>query len=426
MYLTLRDRPGARDPGESLRTGSGGRPVARVVFVLGAVSLLTDIASESVTAVLPLYLTAVVGLTPAAYGVVDGLYQGVSALVRVAAGWSADRTGAPKWVAFVGYGLSAAARVALVFAAGMGAITALLATDRIGKGLRTAPRDAMIASSSTPASLATSFGVHRAMDGAGAALGPLLAFAILWWVPDGFTTVLVCSAGFAVVGVAVLGLFVPAETGRVVHGPERTVDRPRLRDVLTPRSGRLFVVAGGLGLLTVGDGFVYLTLLDSGGFAATWFPLLYVGTNVAFLLLAVPLGRVADRWGPARMLVIGHLALAGAYVAAAAGLGVRGTLVTLLLLGAFYAATDGTLSAVAGRLVPERARATGIGAAQTVVALARMLAAAGFGLVWVLVGPAAGLLALAVALAVLVPVAMLLLRDAHPDPADADPVEVAS
>ncbi len=184
----------------------------------------------------------------------------------------------------------------------------------------------------------------------------------------------------------------------------------RWADVSTPRLRRLLVVAGGLALLTIGDGFIYLALLETSGFATYWFPMLFVGTNIAYLLLALPFGRLADRVGRAKVLVLGHLALAAAYACAAVPLaGALTTVVSLLLLGAFYAATDGVLSAVAGRLVPE-ARATSIAAAQTVVAVARMLASIGFGVLWFLVGPTPALLTLGVVLAGVVPLGVLALR----------------
>ncbi|HWI32149.1 MAG TPA: MFS transporter, partial [Microbacterium sp.] len=123
--------------------------------------MLTDISSESVAAILPLYITGVLTLSTIAYGFLDGLYQGVSALVRIASGYASDRSDQPKWIAFIGYGLSAIARVGLLFASGFAAITAVLTADRIGKGIRTAPRDSLITASSHPADLGRSFGVHR-------------------------------------------------------------------------------------------------------------------------------------------------------------------------------------------------------------------------------------------------------------------------
>lgn len=395
MYISVRDRPTA-EAAQATGTGRAARPpVGRVVVVLGVVSMLTDISSESVAAILPLYLTAVVGLTPVAYGLVDGLYQGVSALVRLGGGWLADAADRPKWVAFLGYGVSAIARVFLLVATGAAGIAAVVTVDRIGKGIRTAPRDSMISTSTPTEHLGRAFGVHRMLDTIGAALGPLIAFGLLWAVPDDYTVVMVVSLAFALAGVALLGLLGPdVRVTREHAGP--TPPPFRWRDLTDRRLRPLLAVAGGLGLLTVGDGFVYLALLDHAEVTVTWFPLFYVGTNVAYLALAVPIGRLADRVGRARTLVLGHVALVGAYLCSVLPTSTAAATVgTLLLLGTFYAATDGVIAALAGRLVPVQARSSGIAAAQTVVALARMLASAGFGLLWLLLGPATAMVSVA-------------------------------
>ncbi|GAA4710879.1 MFS transporter [Nocardioides conyzicola] len=404
MYITLSDRPAS-----SRRTPDGRRRrVAPVVVTLGFVSLVTDISSESVAAILPLYLTASLGLSTMSYGFIDALYQGVSALVRIGGGWAADRGGHPKWVALVGYGLSAVARFFLLFSTGLAAISVVISTDRIGKGLRTAPRDAMISAATPDESLGFAFGVHRALDTAGAAIGPVIAFVVLWWIPDGYLTVMVISLGFAVLGVALLGLLVPDRPSAEPR-PER---RPLAwRDVATPGLVRLLLVAGALGLLTVGDGFIYLALLDRGGFAAHWFPLLYVGTNIAYLSLAIPIGRLADRVGRATVLIWGHGALLASYAAVAFSWSIAAsTVIALLLLGTFYAATDGVIAALAGRLVPPPVRASGIASAQTVVALARMASSAGFGVLWFAFGPQAALVVVGTVLLVALPVARSAVR----------------
>ncbi|QSR32539.1 MFS transporter [Nocardioides sp. S5] len=399
MYISLRDRP-VHDELTSPRSTRS--PVGRVVIVLGLVSLLTDVSSESVSAILPLYLTMVVGLTPVAYGLIDGLYQGVSALVRLGGGWLSDATDRPKWVAFLGYGLSAVARVFLLFASGAAGIAAVVTTDRIGKGIRTAPRDAMISSSTPTEHLGRAFGVHRMLDTIGAALGPLIAFVLLWLVPGGYSVVLVVSLAFALAGVALLGLLGPDIRTRREEA-EKTGPTPppfRWRDLTDRRLRPLLAVCGLLGLLTVGDGFIYLALLDHGDVNVYWFPLFYVGTNLAYLLLAVPVGRLADRVGRARILVMGHLALVGAYLCSVLPTSMAAATVgTLLLLGTFYAATDGVVAALAGRLVPVQARTSGIAAAQTVVALTRMFASAGFGMLWYLLGPGAAMMTVAALLA---------------------------
>lgn len=406
MYISLRNSPEDAAAPTVNRTAR----VSSVVITLGIVSMLTDISSESVSAILPLYITGVIGLSTVAYGFLDGLYQGVSAVVRIAAGWAADTGGHPKWVAFLGYGLSAIARVGLLFASGFAALSAVITADRIGKGIRTAPRDALISGASAPENLGRSFGVHRMLDTVGAALGPLLAFVILLVIPNGYSTVFVVSLAFAVLGVALLGLLVPdsRRAQSAVGSPRPRFRWGMLRD---QRLRRLLIAAGLFGLLTIGDGFIYLLLQSRSGFAAEWFPLLYVGTNVAFLALAVPFGRLADRLGRARIFVVGHLLLLGAYVVAAlptAGPAV--TIACLLLLGAFYAATDGILAALAAQFTPPEATATGIAAAQTVVAVARLIAATGFGLLWFTLGREPAAVTAAIALAVVLPIGALLLR----------------
>ncbi|MFI7607405.1 MFS transporter [Micromonospora sp. NPDC049366] len=406
MYISVRDRPagGRREP-----TGTRAPRVAGTVLLLGVVSLLTDVSSEMVSSVLPLYLTAVVGLSPIAYGFVDGIYQGVSALVRIAGGYAGDRGGRPKLIAVAGYGISALSRIALLPAAGYAAITAVITADRLGKGLRTAPRDALIAEASPPAMLGRAFGVHRALDTLGAAIGPLLAFALLAGLPGGYDSIFVVSFAFATVGVAVLVLFVP--NLRTAAGTARVGLRRALREVAGRRLRRPLLAAGLLGLLTVGDGFLYLTLQDRDDFAARWFPLLYVGTNLAYLTLAVPLGRLADRVGRARVLVAGHLVLPVCYLLAALPQGgLALTVVVLLLLGVFYAASDGVLPALVSRLVPAETRGSGIAAAQTVVALARFASSVLFGLLWTLSGPRPALLLFGALLLGMVPLAAWMLR----------------
>jgi MFS family permease len=405
MYVSVRDRPGrSADP---TATRPAGR-VAATVVLLGVTSLLTDVSSEMVNAVLPLYLTATVGMGLLAYGFIDGLYQGVSGLVRIAGGYLGDLREQPKWVAALGYGLSALTRLAMLPAHGFAAISGVVTADRLGKGLRTAPRDALIADATEPSMLGRAFGVHRTLDTVGAAVGPVVAFALLWAVPGGYSSIWVVSFAFAVVGVAVIVLFVPNR--RTTAPTQRVPGRQLLKAMAGKGMRRPLVAAGLLGLLTVGDGFLYLALERRDSFAAQWFPLLYVGTNVAYLALAVPLGRLADRIGRARVLIGGHVVLVTVYLTAALpSLGTAWTVVTLALLGAFYAATDGVLPALISPLVPAAARGTGIAAAQTVQVLARFGSSVAFGGLWVTMGPRTGLLLVAGLLLAALPLAAWLL-----------------
>jgi MFS family permease len=402
MYLSLRDRPASWARATTTR-------VAPTVILLGVVSLLTDISSEMVAAVLPVYLTAQLGLSLLAYGFLDGLYQGVSALVRIAGGYAGDRLGRPKWVAAAGYGVSAVSRLAMLVAGSFAAITAVVTADRLGKGLRTAPRDALIADASDPAILGRSFGVHRMLDTIGAAAGPILAFALLAAVPGSYDSVFVVSFAIAVVGVAVLVLLVPNR--RTSRGTSPLDLRGLVRTIAAPGLRRPLALAGLLGVLTIGDGFLYLSLQQRDHFAAQLFPLLYVGTNLAYLALAIPMGRLADRIGRGRVFVGGHVALLAVYLVALAPVGGVGpTLMALALLGLFYAATDGVLAALVSQVVPAAARGSGIAAAQTVVVAARFASSLMFGALWTFLGRAPALGVVAVSLAVALPAAVWLSR----------------
>ncbi|MET0480676.1 MAG: MFS transporter [Mycetocola sp.] len=412
MYISLSDRKPVDKNKATRPTRTATTRVSSVVIALGIVSMFTDISTESVSAILPLYITGVIGLSTVAYGVIDGLYQGISAVVRIAGGYAADRADQPKWVAFFGYGVSALARVGLLFASGFAALSAVIAVDRLGKGVRTAPRDALITASSEPDNLARSFGVHRMLDTIGAAIGPLLAFAILFFIPDGYSTIFVVSLAFAILGVLLLGIVVPNKRPRAERATAQSTPRARFRwrDLNDRRLRRLLLAAGLLGLVTVGDGFIYLVLQSKSGFAAEYFPLLYVGTNVAFLALAIPLGRLADRFGRARIFILGHIALLAAYVCAALpAAGWQLTVACLVLLGTFYAATDGILAALASQATSIDTLASGIAAAQTSVAAARLLASVGFGLLWYSIGRDNAMAVVAVALAVLIPVSAVIL-----------------
>jgi MFS family permease len=404
MYVTVRDRP-RQTPG----TGRRAR-VAAPVLLLGVTSMFTDISSEMVAAILPLFVTVGLGLSPLAFGVVDGLYQGVSAVTRLAGGYVADRSRRPKAVATTGYVLSAASKLALLPADSLLLVSSAIAVDRTGKGIRTAPRDALIAGVSPAGSLGHAFGVHRALDTAGAMIGPLLAFALLASLPGNFEAVFVVSFCFAVLGVAVIALLVREQPLRAAEDK-----RPRRRDVARllkePGIRSVVLAAGLLSLVTVSDGFLYLALQDREELPAAVFPLLFVGTAVIYMSLAIPLGRLADRIGRVQVLVAGQVILAAAYLLALAPLpGMVSVTATVSLLGAYYAATDGVLAAIVSGLAPTRLRASGLAAVQTVVAVGRLVSALAFGAVWTMMGVAPALAAFAAALLVAIPIAAHLLR----------------
>ncbi|WP_214327817.1 MFS transporter [Nonomuraea sediminis] len=386
----------------SIRESRLVRSVPANVLALGAVSLVTDVSSEMITAVLPLYLVGTLGLSLLQFGVLDGLYFGVTALVRLAGGHAADRFRRRKLVAGLGYGLSAVCKLGLLATTSVPLLGAVIAADRTGKGLRTAPRDALITLSAPADRLGGAFGVHRAMDTVGAFLGPLAAFGVLSVTAGAYDAVFVTSFCVAVLGVLLLVLYVRDHRGPVTAGVS-------LRAALLREAAfrRICLVAVTLGLVTVSDSFVYLLLQKRLALAPELFPLLPLGTAGAYLLLAVPFGKLADRYGRAAVFTGGHVALLAAYLLLMG----PGWLVPVLALhGVFYAATDGVLMALAGPLLPEGVRASGLALLQTGQATARMVSSILFGALWTALEAGPGLAVMAAGLALSIVVAWRVLR----------------
>ncbi len=387
--------------------------VSRNVVLLGLTSLLTDVSAEMVATVLPIYAVFALGASPLQYGVLDGLYQGAAGIVRIVSGVVADRRSRYKELAALGYGISAVCKGALLAIGGtVGGLSAIVLADRLGKGVRTAPRDALISLSSTREGLATSFGVHRAMDTAGAMLGPIVAFGILLAAPGAFDAVFGVSICFAILGLAVLILFVRNRTGREpVAARQRASLRRAASLVVLPRFRLLLLVAAGLSVVTVSDAFIYLGLQRRLDFDTTLFPLLFAGSACAFMLLAIPIGWLADRLGRMRVFVAGYVLLLLVYTALLVpSVGVAGLALYLLLLGGYYACTDGVLMATASTLVPEELRASGLAVLVTATSLAKLLAALLFGLLWTVAGLATATLVFAAALALVTATAALAFR----------------
>lgn len=389
-----------------------GSRVSRTVVLLGLTSMFTDISSEMVATILPLYLVFSLGLSPVAFGVVDGLQQGAAAFVRIAGGFAGDRTRRYKEVAALGYGLSALSRLGMLVANTVSSLSAVVIVERTGKGIRTAPRDALISLSTEPSRLGLAFGVHRALDTAGAMIGPLLAYLLLAVTTQDFDSVFVVSFCFAILGLAVLLFFV--ENQRPAPGEAAPVEQATLRGaaglVRIPRFRMLLIVAGGLGLATLSDGFLYLGLQRKLDFDPTLMPLLFVGTALAYMFLAVPMGKLADRLGRGWVFAGGYglllLAYASLLLPATGG---AELVVYLVLFGAYYAATDGVLMALAGALLPRSLVGSGLGLLVTVTSFARLGASVIFGGLWSLAGFDVAVSIFAAALVLTLPLATMLL-----------------
>jgi len=391
VYTGLGTRP-EKAIGKSSRRGA----FNGTVIALGMTSFFSDISSEMVAAVIPIFLTVQLGFSPAAFGLFQAAYELANALLRMVGGLVADRTRRPKETAAFGYGLSTLTRVGLLGSAvaSLPAVPFLLA-DRLGKGLRTGPRDAMISLATPEPAWGTAFGFHRTLDATGALFGPLLAFGILWALPGSYDAVFLFSVGFGLVGFAVIMTW--------VRNPAMVTPETTSPMVVSLRSHwqnrgfrRILLLGASFGLFSIGDSFAYLVILEASkssdaiglsDIGTRWFPLLFAGTAIGFLLTATPLGRLADKIGRARVWVVGQLFLAGVYgLLILEPTSVVAVIAVLGLLGLHYGATDGVLPALAAGVIPKHQRSGGLALLTTVVALARMTSALVFGLIWHRIG----------------------------------------
>jgi MFS family permease len=376
--------------------------VGRGVFLLGLTSLFTDISSEMVTTTLPLYLLVTLRLAPLQFGLIDGINQGASVLVRIASGLIADRWQRLKEVATAGYVFSAICRLGLLLVGNNWlALSGVVLFDRIGKGIRTSPRDALIAASAKSENLGTAFGVHRAMDTAGAMLGPLIAAALLAFAPGAYDAVFIVSLCFAIVGVAVIALLFEKPITTVSADSPSVSSRVVSQLLSRPDFRMLVLVSSGLALATISENFIYLTLQRQFNLSLSLFPLLYVGTALLYMVLAIPIGRLADKIGKWRVFVIGYGLLGIVYaillipnLSTVFGWSVLG------FLGIYYAATDGVLIALASTILPEEWLTTGLAVMTTGTGLARLLASLVYGALWSAIGPGQALITFLIGLCV--------------------------
>ena len=356
------------------------------VWKLGFTSLFTDVSAEMVSSILPLYFVIYLKFSPLQFGVLDGIYQGAAvASLSLVAGIAADRWRRQKEVAVGGYAFSAISKLGLLALGGSWTIiAAVLALDRVGKSIRTAPRDAMISLSTNPRTMATAFAVHRALDTGGSVFGPLLAFLLLRLVPGGFGFVLMVSFCIAMVGVGLITLLVDRPQAAA---PDANHAAPSIRLALGLWNEPVFrtiMLAGGiLALMTASDAFIYLVVQRNTGCSSTAFPLFALVTAAAYLLLAVPAGKLADAWGRRKVFLSGYILVGLVYmILLMPGLGRGAQFASLGILGAYYAATNGVLAAVASSALAPDLRTSGLAYLNTILGICKFLSSVLFGLLW--------------------------------------------
>ena len=383
-------RQGAPDP--SAR-------VPRNIKALGAVSLLTDASSEMVYPVLPLFLANVLGAPVTAIGLIESIAEATASFLKVFSGWLSDRVGRRRPLIALGYTISNAVKPLLALTASWPAVLLLRFSDRFGKGLRTAPRDALIADSGTAARRGRDFGFHRALDTLGAAIGPLTAWAILTLVPDGYRTVFWVSAipgtlAIVVVFAAVREVRAPRATavagrGNSCSGDGQAHPKPptiRLRHLGRPFA--LFTAASAVFALGNSSDALLILRAQDVGTAPSLIPLMYFVFNVVGAALAAPLGSFSDRVGRKAVLAAGFGGYAFVYAGFALAHAQSAIWLLFALYGVPYAMTEGLARAYVCDLVPAEVRATAVGGYTFVLGLAALPASAVAGLLWDSVGHA--------------------------------------
>jgi MFS family permease len=374
-------------------TGSAApaRGLTRNVVVLGVVSLLTDISSEMTNTLLPLFLEFDIGVRTAVIGLIEGFAETTAGSTRLFSGWFSDRLGKRKGLTILGYGLSAVSKPFLYLATVWGTVFGVRFSDRLGKGIRTAPRDALIADSSPPDKRGLSFGFHRAMDTAGAAIG-LTAAAVIIYVlqknsltllPGVYRTLVLWAMIPGFLAVAVLWLF----TREVARRRDPNAKPPTLSFRELDIRFKLFIAI--VVIFTLGnssDAFLVLRA-QNVGLSIFHIALALILFNAVYTAISTPAGALSDKWGRTRIIAAGWLLYGLVYLGFAAARASWHVWALYALYGAYYGITEGTARALVGDVVREDQRGTAYGIYNAAVALTVLPASVIAGVLWQGIGP---------------------------------------
>lgn len=382
--------------------------VSRTVVVLGLVSLFTDISSEMLYPIIPLFLTEVLRAPMAVVGVIEGVAESTARLLQVFSGWLADRRPRRRPLVMGGYSLSAVAKPMLALAFAWPTVLVARFTDRVGKGLRNPPRDALIADSSPKATRGRAFGFHRSLDTVGAVIGPLIAFGIIFWLGPVYRWLFLIA--FIPAFLALLLILLVRERAREVAKSPKNI---MLSVSEFDRRFWLFILA--TLVFAIGnssDVFLLIRARDLG-FAPSVVVLLFVLYNVVYALTSFPAGAVSDRVGR-RLIMVGGL---GVFAAVYLGFAFAGYAPWMWFLfpvyGVYVGMTEGIGKAWVTDLVPHEKVGTALGVYQTVIGLATLVASTVAGLLWTFVSVAAPFIYGAVLAAVAGVLFMWLFRDSR-------------
>ena len=372
--------------------------LGRNVIALGVVSFFTDVSSEMIYPLLPVFLTATLGADAAFVGAIEGAAETTAALLKLASGWWSDKVQRRKPLVVIGYTIASIARPLVAIAQSASQVLAIRVTDRVGKGIRNAPRDALIAESVDPSIRGRAFGFHRAMDNAGGVVGPLIAFAALSGMFASLRTVFWLSAIPALLAVLVLLFFVRD----VPRAPRAVGTAANALDLRRPMGGRFWKVLGVIFLFTLGNSTDAFLLLRANqlGVSVALTPILWAALHVVKTASNVPGGVLSDRVGRRPTLIAGWLIYALVYL----GFARAGTAWEAWGLfagyGLYFGLTEGSERALVADMVPLENRGTAYGWYNLAIGLGALPASLLFGFVWDRAGaPAAFLMGASLALA---------------------------
>lgn len=352
--------------------------LTRPVWLLGWVSFFTDMASEMVYPLLPLFLTRVLGAGAMSLGVIEGAAEAANSVLKIASGWLADRTGAQKTLVLGGYGLSSAVRPLIAIATSWPQVLAIRFSDRLGKGIRGAPRDAMLADFAPANARGRVFGFHRAMDHAGAVVGPLLAALYLYFYPGDYRTLFTLTIIPGVIVILVILRLPEREKPPATAKVAANLLHPA---TLGPRFYRAMFVILLFSLGNASDAFLLLRLGDLG-IAAFWIPLLWSALHVVKVVASLAGGVLSDTLGRRAMIGLGWTFYALVY--AGFGLFDSPAVVVAIFLsyGLYFGLTEGVEKAWVADMAPLTARGTAFGIYNAVLGAGSLAASLLFGLIW--------------------------------------------
>ena len=357
------------------------------IIFLGLISFFMDISSEMVYPIIPLYLVAAFGATPAIVGIIEGIAESTASLLKVFSGYVTDKYKCKKPIAFIGYATGFIYKLSLLFASSWSGILTARVIDRLGKGIRTAPRDVLVSESSDKNEMGKSFGIHKALDMAGSAIGILLAFILLRMLGREQADYKMIFAISVIPTVLALLMFAFVKEKKETRNPQK---RERFWEKYSALDGRLKLYLLVVFLFTLGNSSNSFLLLraKSAGFDDTNVILLYFLYNLTASVLSIPFGKLSDKIGRKRVLIAGYLLFSVVYLGFAFAVRPLSFVFIFLLYGAFAAMTAGVERALIAEISPARLKGTMLGLHSTIAGVALLPASVICGFLWEYFGSA--------------------------------------